>query len=129
MNSSNAAPVLRTFLDRNKPSLAFLDDVKDSGIELSQSDLNNAYTFDELKFPALLTQTGYLTIKEVTTNFQSDEDRLYLCSFPNKEIEQAYTSIFFRYITQSSYSGDDDQKSKTKSATSLLPEGYCAGGH
>ena len=109
MNSSNAAPVLRTFLDRNKPSLAFLDDVKDSGIELSQSDLNNAYTFDELKFPALLTQTGYLTIKEVTTNFQSDEDRLYLCSFPNKEIEQAYTSIFFRYITQSSYSGSEKQ--------------------
>ena len=106
MNSSNAAPVLRTFLDRNKPSLAFLDDVKDSGIEINQSDLNNAYTFDELKFPALLTQTGYLTIKEVIKNSQVDTVRSYSCSFPNQEIEQAYVDIFFRYITQSSYSGD-----------------------
>ena len=108
MNSSNAAPVLRTFLDRNKPSLAFLDDVKDSGIEINQSDLNNAYTFDELKFPALLTQTGYLTIKEVIKNSQVDTVRSYSCSFPNQEIEQAYVDIFFRYITQSSYSGDDN---------------------
>ena len=106
MNSSNAAPVLRTFLDRNKPSLAFLDDVKDSGIELNQSDFNNACTFDELNFPALLTQTGYLTIKEVINNSQVDTVRSYSCSFPNQEIEQAYVDIFFRYITQSSYSGD-----------------------
>ena len=108
MNSSNAAPVLRTFLDRNKPSLAFLDDVKDSGIELNQSDFNNACTFDELNFPALLTQTGYLTIKEVINNSQVDTVRSYSCSFPNQEIEQAYVDIFFRYITQSSYSGDDN---------------------
>ena len=108
MNSSNAAPVLRTFLDRKKPSLAFLDDVKDSGIELNQSDLNNACTFDELNFPALLTQTGYLTIKEVINNSQVDTVRSYSCSFPNQEIEQAYVDIFFRYITQSSYSGDDN---------------------
>ena len=108
MNSSNAAPVLRTFLDRKKPSLAFLDDVKDSGIELKQSDLNNAYTFDELNFPALLTQTGYLTIKEVIKNSQTDTMRTYSCSFPNQEIEHAYVDIFFRYITQSSYSGDDN---------------------
>ena len=106
MSSSNAAPVLRTFLDRKKPSLTFLDDVKDSGIEINQSDLNNAYTFDELKFPALLTQTGYLTIKEVIKNSQVDTVRSYSCSFPNQEIEQAYVDIFFRYITQSSYSGD-----------------------
>ena len=108
MNSSNAAPVLRTFLDRKKPSLAFLDDVKDSGIELNQSDFNNACTFDELNFPALLTQTGYLTIKEVINNSQVDTVRSYSCSFPNQEIEQAYVDIFFRYITQSSYSGDDN---------------------
>ena len=108
VNSSNAAPVLRTFLDRKKPSLAFLDDVKDLGIELKQSDLNNAYTFDELNFPALLTQTGYLTIKEVIKNSQTDTMRTYSCSFPNQEIEHAYVDIFFRYITQSSYSGDDN---------------------
>ena len=107
MNSSCAAPVLRTFLDRKKPSLAFLDDVKDSGIELTQSALNNAYTFDELNFPALLAQTGYLTIKKVTKNFQSDDMRTYACSFPNQEIEQAYGNIFFRYVTQSSYSDYD----------------------
>ena len=112
MNSSNTAPVLRTFLDRKKPSLTFLDDVKDSGIEISQNELNNAYTFDELNFNVVLTQTGYLTIKKVIKNSQIVTARTYSCSFPNQEIEQAYVDIFFRYITQSSHIVHDSWLSK-----------------
>ena len=112
MSSSNAAPVLRTFLDRKKPSLTFLDDVKDSGIEISQNELNNAYTFDELNFNVVLTQTGYLTIKKVIKNSQIVTARTYSCSFPNQEIEQAYVDIFFRYITQSSHIVHDSWLSK-----------------
>ena len=107
MNSSNTAPALRTFLDRKKPSLAFLDDVKGSGIKISQSDLNNTYTFDEVSFDALLTQTGYLTIKNVTIDPTIADDRTFFCSFPNKEIEQAYGKIFIYYITQSSHKDND----------------------
>ncbi|HIX57479.1 MAG TPA: ATP-binding protein [Candidatus Anaerobiospirillum pullistercoris] len=103
MESSNTAPALRAFLDRKKPSLAFLDSVKGSGIELSQSDLSNAYSFDELNFNALLTQTGYLSIKQVLRNSPVSIDRIYSCSFPNQEIERIYGPIFLRYITQSGH--------------------------
>ena len=113
MDSSNTAPVLRTYLDRKKPSLDFLDEVKDSGIELSQSDLNNAYTFDELDFNVLLTQTGYLTIKQVINNSPISTLRTYSCYFPNQEIEKAYAHIFIRYITQSSHNNNDSWLRKT----------------
>lgn len=102
INSANAAPLLHTFLERNKTGLDFLDDVKGRGVEICQCDLNNVFTFDnKLNFPVLMTQTGYFTIKQVINDSSSSFFRTYACSFPNLEIELAYAHIFVRYLTQS----------------------------
>lgn len=52
------------------------------------SELSTACRFDEMSLEALLTQTGYLTIKEVTTN------QYAVLGYPNQEVALSMAHIY-----------------------------------
>ena len=95
--SSNTASVLRALLNRKRPNFALVEAAQGSGVVISQSELNNAYASDDLN--AILTQTGYLTIKQVEHDSRNSTVRRYSCSFPNQEIDLAFGMTFFFYVT------------------------------
>lgn len=95
--SSNTASVLRALLNRKRPNFALVEATQGSGVVISQSELNNAYASDDLN--AILTQTGYLSIKQVEHDSRNSTVRRYSCSFPNQEIDLAFGMTFFFYVT------------------------------
>ena len=99
MDSSNTAQALRTFLDRVRFKSDFLDQVQDSGVELTQAEISSASRFDSINFNALLVQTGYLTIDRVKNQQSILKRRIYCCKFPNLEVEHLYVDIFLCYLT------------------------------
>lgn len=89
--------MLRALLNRKRPNFALVEATQGSGVVISQSELNNAYASDDLN--AILTQTGYLTIKQVEHDSRNSTVRRYSCSFPNQEIDLAFGMTFFFYVT------------------------------
>ncbi len=55
------------------------------------------YDIDNMEIPALLFQTGYLTIKKVICQ---DESESYLLSYPNKEVRDSLLTHLFREYAQ-----------------------------
>jgi len=50
----------------------------------------NSYDLENLNIPALLFQTGYLTIKQVT---RETEVKTYVLSYPNQEVRDSFLSL------------------------------------
>ena len=63
-------------------------------IAISESDLGS-FDVDDIKIETLLFQTGYLTIKEVTTIFNQ---RIYQLTYPNLEVRTALNENIFKYL-------------------------------
>ena len=63
-------------------------------ISISESDLGS-FDVDDIKIETLLFQTGYLTIKEVTTIFNQ---RIYQLTYPNLEVRTALNENIFKYL-------------------------------
>ncbi|MCP4146380.1 MAG: ATP-binding protein [bacterium] len=66
-----------------------------------------SYDIEKLEVPALLFQTGYLTVKKIT---YKDEEETYHLSYPNKEVRDSFLTHLFGEFAQ----GD------TNSSTRLL---------
>ena len=100
MESSNTAQALRTFLARVRLKSDFIDQVQGSGVELSQTDISSANSYESINFKALLVQTGYLSIDSIKNPDEvSQDDRICCCKFPNLEVKQRYVNILLRYLT------------------------------
>jgi len=63
-------------------------------LAISESDLGS-FDVDDIKIETLLFQTGYLTIKEVTTIFNQ---RIYQLTYPNLEVRTALNENIFKYL-------------------------------
>jgi len=63
-------------------------------VAISESDLGS-FDVDDIKIETLLFQTGYLTIKEVTTIFNQ---RIYQLTYPNLEVRTALNENIFKYL-------------------------------
>lgn len=61
---------------------------------VSEEDLGS-FDVDDIKLETLLFQTGYLTIKEVTTVFNQ---RNYRLGYPNLEVRSALNNTLFKYV-------------------------------
>ncbi|MDQ1354784.1 MAG: hypothetical protein QG657_5093 [Acidobacteriota bacterium] len=62
-----------------------------------KSHVFNSYDLDNLNIAALLFQTGYLTVKQVT---REDEVKTYVLSYPNHEVRDSFLSHLFGEYTQ-----------------------------
>lgn len=60
-------------------------------------DTFESHDIDNIEIAALLFQTGYLTVKRVTTK---NEKKTFHLSYPNKEVRDSFLSYFFREYTQ-----------------------------
>ena len=101
MESANAPKAIRSYLVSHNVDLSFLDKLKNTGIEITQSDFDQPSSFEQINFSALMVQTGYLSIKSVVTpNEHSTYSRGYRCDFPNDEVEAVYANVFLHYITK-----------------------------
>ena len=65
MESANAPKAIRSYLVSHNVDLSFLDKLKNTGIEITQSDFDQPSSFEQINFSALMVQTGYLSIKNV----------------------------------------------------------------
>ena len=97
MESSNTAQALRTFLARVRLKSDFIDQVQGSGVELSQTAISSANSYESINFKALLVQTGYLSIDSI-----KNPDEV------NLEVKQRYVNILLRYLT-----GADNESSQS----------------
>ncbi len=70
----------------------FLPKLED--ITISESDLSS-FDIDDIKIETLLFQTGYLTIKKVTTLFNR---RIFHLTYPNLEVRTALNETIFKYL-------------------------------
>lgn len=62
-----------------------------------QNDTFESHDIDNIEIPALLFQTGYLTVKKITTRKQI---RTFHLSYPNKEVRDSFLNYLFREYTQ-----------------------------
>ena len=100
MDNANAPSAIRSYLKLHRPNLTFLEQIKSTGIKLSQSYIKATNTIDELPFLRLMINTGYLTIKEkLPPNPDKPNARSYLCNFTNIEVEELYAEIILSYLT------------------------------
>ena len=66
-----------------------------SGTESSMSDLLDISSLEYIDIPALMFQTGYLTIKDYNENEQS-----YKLDFPNREVREAFYHSLIKEFTR-----------------------------
>lgn len=66
-----------------------------SGTESSMSDLLDISSLEYIDIPALMFQTGYLTIKEY-----DDKDQSYKLDFPNREVREAFYNSLIKEFTR-----------------------------
>jgi hypothetical protein len=66
-----------------------------SGTESSMSDLLDISSLEYIDIPALMFQTGYLTIKEYDSKDQS-----YKLDFPNREVREAFYNSLIKEFTR-----------------------------
>lgn len=66
-----------------------------SGTESSMSDLLDISSLEYIDVPALMFQTGYLTIKEY-----DDKDQSYKLDFPNREVKEAFYNSLIKEFTR-----------------------------
>ena len=102
MDNANAPSAIRTYLKLHQPNLTFLEQVKSTGIKLSESFIKATNTFDDMPFLRLMINTGYLTIKEkLPPNQDKPNFRNYRCNFTNIEVEELYAEVILSYLTGS----------------------------
>lgn len=65
------------------------------GTEVAMSDLLDISSLEYIDIPALMFQTGYLTIKEYKSKDQS-----YTLDFPNREVREAFYNSLIKELTQ-----------------------------
>ena len=100
MDNSNAPSAIRSYLKLHRPNLSFLEQVKSTGIKLSQSYIKATNTIDDMPFLRLMINTGYMTIKEkLPPNPDKPNARSYMCNFTNIEVEELYAEIILSYLT------------------------------
>ena len=111
MDSSNAYPALRTFLNSRNVDISFLDKAIFNDIEIKQSQFNNPTTFKQVDLKSILVQTGFFSLKSVVDpNELNPNDRSYLCGFPNWEVARDCTKILMQFITKQSDDSDSDKE-------------------
>ncbi len=111
MDSSNAYPALRTFLNSRNVDISFLDKAIFNDIEIKQSQFNNPTTFKQVDLKSILVQTGFFSLKSVVDpNELNPNDRYYLCGFPNWEVARDCTKILMQFITKQSDDSDSDKE-------------------
>ena len=99
MDNANAPSAIGSYLKLHQPNLTFLEQVKSTGIKLSQAYIKATNTFDDLPFLRLMINTGYMTIKEkLPPNPDKPNARSYLCNFTNIEVEELYAEIILSYL-------------------------------
>lgn len=62
-----------------------------------KSDTFESYDIEKQEIPALLLQTGYLTIKKITVK---NESETYHLSYPNKEVRDSFLTHLFKEYAQ-----------------------------
>ncbi len=95
MNSAGASKPLRSFLQAHRVELEFLEQALSSELKVATSDLNDPVSFEKIDLPAIMVQSGYLTIKRIAS--EADESGVvYYCGIPNLEIKKAFVRVAYK---------------------------------
>ncbi len=106
MDTANTPQGLRKYLKLHQIDFDKLEQIKATGITLTQNQFTSQMTFDNVELVPLLVQGGFMSVKGVVDPEEDDRyDRQLLCKFTNAEVEKLYAKVLLGYITDSS-SGD-----------------------
>ena len=95
MNSAGASKPLRSFLQAHRVELEFLDQALSSELKVATSDLNDPVSFEQIDLPAIMVQSGYLSLKRISS--EADASGLvYYCGVPNLEIKNAFVRVAYK---------------------------------
>lgn len=100
MNSAGASHAVRRLLASRKidlPQIQGLCDGKD--VIITQDELSQPQYFSKVEILPLLTDTGYLSIKEVIPADQAPKKELsFRCGITNKEISKKFSKVVLDHI-------------------------------
>ncbi len=106
MDTANTPQGLRKYLKLHQIDFDKLEQIKATGITLTQNQFTSQMTFDNVELVPLLVQGGFMSVKGVVDPEEDDRyDRQLLCKFTNAEVEKLYAKVLLGYIIDSS-SGD-----------------------
>ncbi len=95
MNSATASQALHSFLQARRADLKLLDQALRSELEVSAQDFDAPAAFEQLNLPALMVQSGYLTLKKNVTPGSPSYRAWYACGFPNLEVAAPFVEVAF----------------------------------